>query len=118
MSILVVDDSLVERTNLKNIIEAQGESVLMASSGDEALSLAEQNKPQLILLDIIMGGTDGFNVCRKLRSNVNTKDIPVVMVSSKKNKADKIWAEEQGANDYVVKPYEESVIISILKKYL
>jgi twitching motility two-component system response regulator PilH len=117
MAILVADDSVVERTHLQTILEKQGKQVILASSGAEGITLAKQHKPEMIFLDIVMGEMDGYKVCRAITKDDATKGIPVVMVSSKKNKADKIWATAQGATDYVVKPYEDESILECLKKY-
>lgn len=117
MSILVIDDSAVERTHLLTILEKEGKEVILASSGSEGIELAHKNKPEIIFLDIVMGEIDGYKTCRALTKSNKTKDIPVIMVSSKKNKADKVWANAQGAKDYVVKPYEDSLILACLEKY-
>jgi twitching motility two-component system response regulator PilH len=116
--VMIVDDSEVERTNLSAIVERAGHKVLTANTGQEAVDLAKSEKPKVIFLDIMMsGGMDGFKTCRTLRGDDETKGIPVVMVSSKKNKADKVWAAEQGAVGYIIKPYTEEEIIETLGSF-
>lgn len=113
-NILVADDSLTERTNITRILEAAGYSVVSAASGNEALSLAEEHRPDVIFLDIIMDDGDGYKACRTLKRNELTRDIPVIMVSSKSNPVDKKWAEKLGASGYVVKPYSDEAIIQAI----
>jgi len=115
--VMVVDDSVVDRTNLINIIEETGHQVISASSGAEALQMARNEKPDLIFLDIMLGEMDGFKTCRTLHRDPQTAGIPVVMVSSKKNKSDMVWAAEQGARAYIVKPYTAEDIITALEQF-
>ena len=116
-TILIVDDSSTERTNLELIISKAGCRTLTAESGQQALEVAEQDRPDLIFLDVIMDEMDGFQACRSLQKSDATRDIPVVMVSSKSNKADKVWAMEQGARGYVTKPYSEEQILDQIKRF-
>ncbi len=115
-SVLIVDDSLVERENLKSILSASSISVAEADSGESALATAERVKPDLIFLDIMMPGMDGFAVCRDLHGDEQTKAIPVVMVSSKDNRSDKVWAEQMGAVAYITKPYSAEDILAVIRK--
>ncbi len=101
-NILVADDSLTERTNITRILEAAGYSVVSAASGNEAVALAEKSRPDMIFLDIIMDDGDGYKACRSIKRNEATRDIPVVMVSSKANPVDKKWAAKLGAVGYIV----------------
>lgn len=110
-TILICDDSPVELTNLSTILEAEGHHVLKANNGNEALAMAQENKPDLIFLDIVMPDMDGYAACRELTNGAETKDTPVVFVSSKGQKADRIWAQMQGAKDLIQKPYEASQIL-------
>lgn len=114
--VLVCDDSATDLTNIKNIVEAAGCITLTASSGAEAVDKARREKPDLIFLDIIMPGMDGFEACRKLHDDTTTKDIPVIFVTSKHQKADRVWAQMQGASDFISKPYTEAQITSKLKQ--
>lgn len=116
-TVLVVDDSMTERTHLGQILSESGIRVLSAASGTEALDIAKEKRPDLIFLDIMMDTMDGFQTCRKLTNGPETKAIPVVMVSSKANKADKVWASEQGARGYVTKPYTAADIRAELARF-
>jgi len=104
-TIMVVDDSHADRVKLETLLSEAGYKVLTCSSGVEALEVANAQAPDLIFLDIVMDGMDGFQTCRRLKETTDTKDIPVVMVSSKNQKVDKRWASKQGAAAYVSKPY-------------
>lgn len=103
--VLVCDDSITDLTNIKNIVEGAGFLTITASSGVEALAKAKSEQPDIIFLDVIMPEMDGFEACRKLRDDPATKQIPVIFVTSKHQKADRVWAQMQGAKDFVSKPY-------------
>ena len=100
---------------MTRILEAAGYSVISAASGNEATALAAEQQPDMIFLDIIMEDGDGYKACRSIKRNEATRDIPVVMVSSKANPVDKKWAEKLGAVGYVVKPYSDEEIIQAIE---
>lgn len=110
--ILVVDDSAAELANIKKIVSEAGYNVISASSGMEALQKAKSQRPDLIFMDVIMDNTDGYEACRTLHEDGVTKSIPVVFVTSKNQKADRVWAELQGCKAYVTKPYTRDQIIA------
>jgi twitching motility two-component system response regulator PilH len=112
--VLVCDDSATDLTNIKNIVEVAGCITVTASSGAEALEKAKSEKPEMIFLDIIMPEMDGFEVCRKLHDDPATKEIPVIFVTSKHQKADRVWAQMQGASDFISKPYTKEQITAKL----
>lgn len=109
--VLVVDDSPADLANLKGIVAGAGYSVITASSGEEAVNKAKAETPDLIFMDVIMDGTDGFEACRHLTKDAATKNIPVVFVTSKNQKADKVWAELQGGKALIGKPYTSEQIL-------
>ncbi|MCP4409639.1 MAG: response regulator [Gammaproteobacteria bacterium] len=115
--VMVVDDSVVDLTNLKDIISDAGYTVITATSGNEAILKAKQYKPDLIFLDVIMGEPDGFEVCRSMGKDNEIKNIPVVFVTSKNQKADRVWAELQGGKGLIGKPYTPAEIISQLQSF-
>jgi len=115
--ILIVDDSQADLKNLERIVAAENYQIVKASSGTEAIVKAKLEKPDLILMDIIMEDMDGFNACRELSKDPALADIPVVFVSSKNQKADHMWAVKQGAKGLISKPYEDDQIIEQIKKY-
>jgi twitching motility two-component system response regulator PilH len=112
--VLVVDDSPVDVQNLQRILSDAGAIVVTASSGAEALQVAKRELPQLIMMDVNMPGLDGFSAVRQLAQDPATKGIPVVFVTSKDQKADRVFAQMLGAKGYVTKPYAPESIISQL----
>lgn len=114
LKVLIVDDAEVDRTNLERIVVGAGHVALLADSGERAIQRAISDKPDLIFMDVNMPGMDGFATTRKLRDNDGTKSIPLVIVSSKGEKADKVWAQILGARSYVVKPYKPEEIVAEL----
>ena len=114
--ILVAEDSKTEQVHLRQLLEASGYEVAIVESGKEVLERIEALKPDLILMDIIMDGGDGYQTCRKLKRNDETKGIPIIMVSSKSNEVDRKWAIKLGALDYIVKPYVDAELIQRLSE--
>lgn len=115
--VLVVDDSATDLENLKNILKKANYQVITAMSGDAAINLARTEKPNVILLDIVMQGTDGYRTCREITRDPDTKDIPILFVSSKNQKADEMWARKQGGKVLISKPYTEAQIIDQVRSY-
>ncbi|HEY6529402.1 MAG TPA: response regulator [Cellvibrionaceae bacterium] len=109
--IMVVDDSVVDLQHLKLIIEGAGYQVVTASSGREAVEKARSTRPDLILMDVVMEGGDGYEACRAITSDRETGKIPVIFVTSKSQKADRVWAELQGGRGLISKPYSAEEII-------
>lgn len=102
--LLVVEDSATDRDHLRNILVKAGHVVLTADSGREGMEMVRKERPDLVFMDIVMEDMDGYHATRAIREDPETGDIPVVVVSSKNQKADKMWAQLQGARGYVVKP--------------
>lgn len=115
--ILVVDDAATDRAFLHDIVSDAGFLVSIACSGREALEKASHERPDLVFLDLLMNDMDGFQTCRQLRAQDSTRDVPVVIVSSKNQKADRMWALEQGASAYVSKPYRDTDILDVIRKF-
>ncbi len=115
--VLICDDSAAELANLRSILNDAGWHSVTASNGSEAVQKATAEKPSLIFLDIIMPDMDGYEACRQLQANAETKSIPVVFVSSKNQKADHIWAKMQGAKALIGKPYSADQILDTLKAF-
>ncbi len=114
--ILVVDDSLTDLKNLEQICTAAGYDVITAACGIEAVAKANNEKPDAVLLDVVMSDMNGFQVCRAITSNAATEHIPIVLVSSKSEKTDRIWGEQQGAKAYIAKPYTSKQILDQLAR--
>lgn len=114
--VLIAEDSKTEQVHLKQLLEASGYEVAVVDSGNEVLESIGSFKPDLILMDILMEGGDGYQTCRKLKRNDETKDIPIIMVSSKSNEVDRKWAIKLGALDYIVKPYVDAELMQRLSE--
>lgn len=115
--VLLVDDSPTDLANLKGIIQDTGCTTITATTGSEAIEKAKSEQPDLIFMDIIMPDMDGFEACRKISGDGSTKDIPIVFVTSKGQKADRIWAQMQGGKALVAKPYSPDEIVDQLKAF-
>ena len=115
--VLCVDDSSADLINLEKIVTGAGLVVSTASSGKVALEQVKTNRPDLIFLDVNMPEMDGFAVMRELKKDAGAKDIPVVLVTSKSQKADKMWAQMQGASGYVTKPYTTEQILEQIRSF-
>lgn len=116
--VLVVDDSPADLANIKTIVTDAGCIVVTAVNGKEAVEKAKAEKPDLIFMDIIMPDMDGYAACRLLSADGDTKSIPVVFVTSKNQKADRLWAQMQGGKAFISKPYSADAIIDQLKALL
>ncbi len=116
--ILIVDDSRTDLENATNILETNGYDVIKATNGDEAIMQANTQNPQLIVLDVVMPGKDGFQTCRTIKSDEKTKDIKIVMVTTKDGKTDEYWGKKQGADDYITKPYNPEDLLSSISKLI
>lgn len=115
-TVLCVDDSDTDLRNMEQVCKGAGYTVITATSGQEAVDKAKSAHPDVVLLDVVMEPMNGFQACRAITSDDSTKDIPVVLVSSKGEKTDKMWGEEQGAKGYVTKPYTDEQLLAELKK--
>jgi len=100
------------------MLQKHGYETLVAKNGEEAIQLAENQRPDLILMDIVMPGMDGFQATRKLSKNPKTDNIPIVIISTKSQQTDKIWGLRQGAKDYLIKPVTETTLIAKIKSLL
>ena len=117
-SILVVEDSQVDRLRLVKLLDAAGYSVRTAANGLEAIAQVQHQPPALILMDVNMPKMDGFAATRALRGGAQTKDIPVVLVTAKDQKADKAWGQMLGAKGYITKPFADEVLLQQVRALL
>lgn len=117
-TILVIDDSQTDFMYVKNILDHGGYQVAYASSGQAGIEEAKRLKPDCILMDVVMPEMNGFQATRAISQQLETADIPVLMLSSKSQKTDKVWAQRQGAIDYLVKPANPKLLLSKLKALL
>jgi twitching motility two-component system response regulator PilH len=103
-NILVVDDSPTDRQYLSDLLAKSGYAVTIAESAEEAFAKLKQKRPDLVLMDVVMPGQNGYQATRALSKDEATKDIPVIICTTKGQETDKIWGMRQGAKDYIVKP--------------
>jgi twitching motility two-component system response regulator PilH len=112
--VLIVDDSPAQIFTLKKMVEESGYQTLSAQSGDEALEIAREEIPDVILMDVVMPGMSGFQTARKLSRDLATHAIPVIFVSIKDDEADRIWGMRQGATAYITKPVNPDVLLTAI----
>ncbi len=116
--ILVVDDSQTQVQSITKILQKHGHETITAEDGDAAVSVARSELPDLILMDVVMPGLNGFQATRHITKTEGTQHIPVIMLSSKDQETDKVWAERQGASGYIIKPAKEDELIAAINKLL
>jgi len=113
--VMVVDDSSTDLKNMEQICTSAGYYVITAVSGKEAVAKAKAERPDAVILDVVMPEMNGFQACRAITTDADTKNIPVILVSSKGEKTDKLWGQEQGAKGYVTKPFKSDDLLRELK---
>ncbi len=117
-TILVVEDSATERDYLADIFTTNGYRVITAENGEIALRKTRDERPDLVVLDVVMPGLSGFHVTRALSRNPETRDIPVLILTGKSSETDRIWGMRQGARDYVVKPVAPLELLARIARLL
>ena len=110
--ILIVDDSPTERFFLADLLSKRGYSVVTAESGEEALTKVRLEKPSLVVMDVVMPGTSGYQATRALARDPATQGIPVILCTSKNAESDRVWGLRQGAKEYVVKPVDADELLA------
>ena len=111
-NILVVDDSPTDLKYLTDILAKSGYQVTTAGSAEEALQMVKQQRPDLVLMDVVMPGQNGYQATRTLSKDSATKDIPVIICTTKGQETDRVWGMRQGARDYIVKPVSEADLLA------
>jgi twitching motility two-component system response regulator PilH len=111
-TVLIVDDSPTDRLHLSNMLARNGFKVATAESAEDALAKVNQLRPDLVLMDVVMPGQNGFQATRTLTRDDNTKDIPIILCTSKGQETDKVWGMRQGARDYIVKPVVQADLLA------
>lgn len=115
--ILVVDDSRTELHHLSEILTSHGYAVRTAVNGDEAMRRLAEDRPDLILMDIVMPGPNGFQLTRRITRDPNFSDVPVIICTSKSQETDRVWGLRQGARDYLVKPVQADDLIAKIRRF-
>ncbi len=116
--ILVIDDEEITTHLAKELLEKQGFSVVCAYDGEEGLRVAHLESPDLILLDILIPKIDGFEVCRRLKSEEQFKHVPILMFTGKNLSKDMEKGQEVGVDEYIVKPLSGKALIAVIRKHL
>ncbi len=117
-TILIVDDSPTEAKVVRGMLEEAGYEVIWAAAADRGINIATEKRPDLILMDVVMPGMSGFQATRKLTRNPVTKDIPILMLTTKDQRTDEIWGMRNGAKKYMVKPPEKSKLLNEIEELL
>lgn len=113
--ILIVDDSPTETYRFKEILERHGHKVLEASNGADGVAVARAELPDLVLMDVIMPGINGFQATRQITKGAETAHIPVVILTTKDQETDRVWGKRQGASDYLTKPVDETLLMNVIR---
>ncbi len=117
-TILIVDDSRTAIAVLKKILAPTGYDILSAADGEEGIEMAKLHQPDLILMDIIMPGLNGFQATRILRKDTDTQDIPIVIISGNEQATEKFWGLRVGANGFLAKPVDRAELFHLLREHL
>jgi twitching motility two-component system response regulator PilH len=117
-TVLIVDDLASQAQLMAKVVQSMGHHAVIVSDGSQALATAKSSHPNLILMDVVMPGQNGFETCRKIKKDKETANIPVVMVTTKDQETDKFWATKQGANGYVTKPFSPDQLAAVIASYL
>lgn len=116
--VLIVDDSPTETYKMTDILTRHGYEVLAAVNGEEGVELAKKELPDLVLMDIVMPGINGFQATRQLTKHAPTSNIPIIIVTTKDQETDKLWGRRQGAKGYLTKPVNEKLLVSTINDVL
>ena len=116
--VLVVDDSPTELQAFKIMLEQQGHDVMTAENGAEGVAMARQEIPDVVLMDIVMPGLNGFQATRQLTKDPDTNRIPVIIVTTKDQETDRVWGKRQGAKGYLVKPVPAEQLMAEIESVL
>lgn len=112
--VLIVDDSQTETHKLTHMLEKHGHTVVRAENGADGVAIAKAELPDVVLMDVVMPGLNGFQATRQLSKTKETAAIPVIIVTTKDQETDRVWGMRQGAKAYLTKPIEESQLIKTI----
>jgi twitching motility two-component system response regulator PilH len=115
--VLVVDDSATDRQLATNLLQKQGYAVTTAVDGEDALLKIAAERPPIVVLDIILPKMNGYQLLRQLKGAPETRDIKVILVSSKSQDSDRFWGLKQGADDYIAKPYPDAALLAAVARH-
>lgn len=117
-TILLVDDSPTEMKVMQTALQGKGFNLVTANDGEEALAKVIQQKPDVVLLDVVLPKKNGFQVCRQLKTAPETKNTKVILVTSKSQDSDRFWGLKQGADEYLTKPFDAAQLLAAIQKHL
>ncbi len=117
-TVLVVEDQRAQREMIADLLKVSGLSVTLATDGVEALEQIDAQCPDLVVLDIVMPRMNGYEVCRRLKQDPKTQNVPVVMCSTKGEEFDRYWGMKQGADAYIAKPFQPTELVGTVKQLL
>jgi twitching motility two-component system response regulator PilH len=117
-TVLVVEDSIPQREMIIELLRAIGLSVTVASDGMEALEQIQNQRPDMVVLDIVMPRLNGYELCRRIKADPSTQNVPVVMCSTKGEEFDRYWGMKQGADAYIAKPFQPTELMGTVKQLL
>jgi CheY-like chemotaxis protein len=117
-NILIVDDMKTDRELLAKVVMKAGYNAVFATDGDEVVTAVKTLRPRLVFLDVVMARTNGYNACRLLKTDPDTKNVPVVFVTSKNSDSDRFWGKKQGADDLLGKPFSPEGVTAVLQRLL
>ena len=118
VTILVVDDSPTDLRLVTAPLQQKGYRVITAVDGEEALARVAQDRPDLIVLDVVLPKKNGFQVCRQLKSTPATQDIKVLLLTSKSQESDRSWGLKQGADGYLTKPFDDEALLANVRSFV
>jgi len=117
-TILLVDDSPTQVKAMQTALRGNGYQLITANDGEEALALVLQQKPDMVLLDVVLPKKNGFQVCRQLKTASETKHTKVIMVTSKSHDSDRFWGLKQGADEFLTKPVNPEELLALIARHL
>lgn len=116
--VLIIDDSPTETYSYEVMLKKKGYEVITAENGADGIALAKQQQPDVILMDVVMPGLNGFQATRQLTKSQDTSHIPVIMISTKNQETDRVWGQRQGASNYLIKPVAQTVLLAAIDDVL
>ena len=117
-TVLVVEDSVTQREMIEDLLKGSGITVKTAGDGVEALEQMQGNCPDIVVMDIVMPRMNGYELCRRIKTDPKTERVPVVMCSSKGEEFDRYWGMKQGADAYIAKPFQPQELVGTVKQLL
>ncbi|WAL59271.1 response regulator transcription factor [Thermocoleostomius sinensis] len=115
---LIVEDSMTDLQIFVRCLQESGINVLIAQSGEEAIATITKQKPDVVVLDVVLPGCSGFEVCRKLKTEAETSHIPIVICSTKGSQMDRFWGLKQGADAYLAKPVDQDELVQTIRQLI